>query len=207
MLGVTHEALWLWAFDSPPRLGNLTGVLSPAAEQLVLRPLAFGSSVGSGLGVGALGGAVAWLVARAVPSFGHRETPRRGARRMHADVVADRPCATEPDTEPSDEWRERAVDVGLAAVVVVVGTAIAADLGSGTGRGRWPTRSRAGWAAWCSFAGAAKLAQNTVSRNPAESSRCSAPTFVCASGGGEPPNTASGQRHAQVRARKRMLRA
>ncbi|MEN3265032.1 MAG: hypothetical protein V7646_1926 [Pseudonocardia sp.] len=37
MLGLTHQALWLWAFDSPPRLGNLTGVLSPAAEQLVKR--------------------------------------------------------------------------------------------------------------------------------------------------------------------------
>ncbi len=59
LLGVTHQLLWPWAFDTPPRLGgNLAGALSPAAESTVLRLFAFGSSVLTGLGVGALVGLV-----------------------------------------------------------------------------------------------------------------------------------------------------
>lgn len=60
-VGLTHQLLWPWAFESPPRLGgNLAGTLSPAAESMVLRLFAFGSSVLTGAGVGALVGVVGW---------------------------------------------------------------------------------------------------------------------------------------------------
>lgn len=59
LLGLTHQLLWPWAFATPPRLGgNLAGALSPTAESAVLRLFAFGSSVLTGLGVGALVGLV-----------------------------------------------------------------------------------------------------------------------------------------------------
>lgn len=70
LLGLTHQVLWWWAFDAPPRLGgNLEGALSLAVEELVLRLIAFASSLVTGLAVGAVTGAVAWLIARAVPAF------------------------------------------------------------------------------------------------------------------------------------------
>lgn len=57
LVGLTHQLLWPWAFETPPRLGgNLAGALSPMAESTVLRLFAFGSSVLTGLGVGALVG-------------------------------------------------------------------------------------------------------------------------------------------------------
>lgn len=66
LLGLTHQLLWPWAFETPPRLGgNLAGALSPATESMVVRLFAFGSSVLTGLGVGALVGSVGWAAARA----------------------------------------------------------------------------------------------------------------------------------------------
>jgi hypothetical protein len=71
LLGVTHQVLWAWALDEPPRLGGaLAGALAPGAEQLVLRAAAFASSVVTGLVVGAVVGAAGWLAARLVPDRG-----------------------------------------------------------------------------------------------------------------------------------------
>jgi hypothetical protein len=65
LVGLTHQILWPWAFEVPPRLeGNLTGALSPVAESMVLRLFAFGSSVLTGIGVGALVGLVGWAALR-----------------------------------------------------------------------------------------------------------------------------------------------
>ncbi len=65
LVGVTHQILWPWAFETPPRLGgNLAGVLSPIAESAVLRLFAFASSVLTGLAVGALVGLVGWAAMR-----------------------------------------------------------------------------------------------------------------------------------------------
>ncbi|WP_232376423.1 hypothetical protein [Amycolatopsis aidingensis] len=71
LLAVTHQLLWTEAFgDSPPSLGgNLAGVLAPAAEGVLLRVFAFGSSLVTGLAVGAATGAVCWVLARLVPGF------------------------------------------------------------------------------------------------------------------------------------------
>ncbi|WP_233358900.1 hypothetical protein [Thermomonospora amylolytica] len=71
MLAVTHQILWNEAFDGdPPRLGgNLEGELSPAVESLILRISAFGGSVFTGVLVGAVAGAVAWLAARLLPGM------------------------------------------------------------------------------------------------------------------------------------------
>lgn len=65
LVGLTHQLLWPWAFETPPRLGgNLAGTLSPMVESVVLRLVAFGSSVLTGLGVGALVGVVGWAALR-----------------------------------------------------------------------------------------------------------------------------------------------
>ena len=65
LVGLTHQLLWPWAFETPPRLGgNLAGALSPMAESMVLRLFAFGSSVLTGIGVGALVGLVGWAALR-----------------------------------------------------------------------------------------------------------------------------------------------
>ncbi|MBC3193245.1 hypothetical protein H7X46_19485 [Pseudonocardia sp. C8] len=65
LVGVTHQLLWPWAFDSPPRLGGtLAGALSPTAEAIVLRAFAFGSSLLTGLVVGIVTGAVGWVLLR-----------------------------------------------------------------------------------------------------------------------------------------------
>ncbi|GAA3125308.1 hypothetical protein [Nonomuraea salmonea] len=65
LLGVTHQVLWGASFgDEAPALGgNLAGALSPGAEGVLIRVFAFGSSLVTGLGVGAAVGAVAWVVA------------------------------------------------------------------------------------------------------------------------------------------------
>lgn len=68
LLAVTHQLLWPWAFDSPPELGgNLAGKLSPGAEAALLRTFAVGSSLATGALVGAVTGAVGWLIAKATP--------------------------------------------------------------------------------------------------------------------------------------------
>lgn len=71
LLGLTHQLLWAQSFgDQPPSLGgNLAGALAPAVEGVVLRVFAFFSSLLTGTLVGAATGAVAWLLARAVPAF------------------------------------------------------------------------------------------------------------------------------------------
>ncbi|MBF6236505.1 hypothetical protein [Nocardia otitidiscaviarum] len=66
LLALTHQLLWNAAFaDDPPRLGgNLEGRFSPGTEELVMRGFAMGSSVLTGVLLGAATGAVAWLLAR-----------------------------------------------------------------------------------------------------------------------------------------------
>ncbi len=66
MLAVSHELLWVAAYDGdPPSLdGNLEGALAPGLESAVLRASAFLSSLVTGTLVGALVGAVAWAIAR-----------------------------------------------------------------------------------------------------------------------------------------------
>ena len=55
--------------DTPPALGgNLAGALSPATEAVLLRTFAFGSSLLTGVGVGAATGAVGWLASRLIPA-------------------------------------------------------------------------------------------------------------------------------------------
>lgn len=69
LLGATHQVLWTWAFEgSPPSLGgNLAGVLSPAVEAAVVRTFAFFGSVATGVAVGAVSGAAAWILTRTIP--------------------------------------------------------------------------------------------------------------------------------------------
>ncbi|GGP04008.1 hypothetical protein LDL08_29540 [Nonomuraea glycinis] len=70
LLGLTHQVLWSQSFgDTPPTLGgNLAGTLSPATEAVLLRTFAFGSSLLTGVGVGAATGAVCWLLSRLIPA-------------------------------------------------------------------------------------------------------------------------------------------
>ncbi|MET0419934.1 MAG: hypothetical protein ABW022_28295 [Actinoplanes sp.] len=64
---VVHNALWSqsWAGD-PPRLGgNLAGRLPTAVEELILRGAMSVTSIFTGLAVGTVCGAVAWVITRA----------------------------------------------------------------------------------------------------------------------------------------------
>lgn len=71
VLAATHQILWTVAFDEPPRLGGtLEGQLSPGVEDMVLRGLSVGSSLLTGVALGVMTGAIAWLLARATD--GHR---------------------------------------------------------------------------------------------------------------------------------------
>ncbi|OLT01501.1 hypothetical protein BJF90_31660 [Pseudonocardia sp. CNS-004] len=74
LLAVTHQLLWAVAFaGDPPGLGgNLAGVLPPAGEAVLVRVVAFGSSLVTGAFTGVATGAVAWLLARIVPGLGPR---------------------------------------------------------------------------------------------------------------------------------------
>ncbi|MFC4126899.1 hypothetical protein [Nocardia rhizosphaerae] len=58
LLAITHQILWTrGAFDTPPRLGGtLAGRLSPTLEDLVPRGFAVGSSLVTGVLVGAVSG-------------------------------------------------------------------------------------------------------------------------------------------------------
>ncbi|MFC4855972.1 hypothetical protein [Actinophytocola glycyrrhizae] len=71
LLAATHQVLWTQAHDAaPPRLGgNLEGTFSPGVEAVVMRLFAVFSSLLTGAGVGAVAGAVGWLLARMVPAF------------------------------------------------------------------------------------------------------------------------------------------
>lgn len=71
LVAVTHQVLWNQSFQGdPPALGgNLAGVLAPGTEAVVLRVFAFFSSVLTGTAVGAVTGAVGWLLAKLVPGF------------------------------------------------------------------------------------------------------------------------------------------
>ena len=66
MLAIVHQLLWVAAYDgSPPRLGgNLEGVLSPGLEAVVFRASAFFSSLVTGTVLGAIIGAIAWVIER-----------------------------------------------------------------------------------------------------------------------------------------------
>jgi hypothetical protein len=66
MLAVVHQLLWVAAFDgNPPSLGgNLEGVLDPGMEAVVFRVSAFFSSLATGTVLGAVVGAVAWVIER-----------------------------------------------------------------------------------------------------------------------------------------------
>jgi hypothetical protein len=67
MLAVGHQLLWEAAWDGnmPSLGGNLEGVLAPGLEAIVFRVSAFFSSLVTGTLVGAVAGAVAWLIERA----------------------------------------------------------------------------------------------------------------------------------------------
>ena len=67
MLAVIHQLLWVAAYDgSPPSLGgNLEGVLAPGLEAVIFRVSAFFSSLVTGTVLGALVGAIAWVMERA----------------------------------------------------------------------------------------------------------------------------------------------
>ena len=66
MLAVIHQLFWGAAFGGdPPRLGgNLEGALAPGAEAVVFRVSAFFSSIATGTVLGAIAGAVAWMIER-----------------------------------------------------------------------------------------------------------------------------------------------
>ena len=67
MLAVIHQLLWVAAYDgSPPSLGgNLEGVLAPGLEAVIFRTSAFFSSLVTGTVLGAIVGAIAWVIERA----------------------------------------------------------------------------------------------------------------------------------------------
>jgi hypothetical protein len=66
MLAVIHQLLWTAAYDgSPPSLGgNLEGVLAPGLEAVIFRTSAFFSSIVTGTVMGAVVGAIAWVIER-----------------------------------------------------------------------------------------------------------------------------------------------
>lgn len=71
-LALAHQLLWDAAFaGAPPRLGGALADLDPALGSAILRAFAAGSSLVTGLAVGAIGGLVAWAIAAA-------RRPRRG---------------------------------------------------------------------------------------------------------------------------------
>jgi hypothetical protein len=67
MLAVIHQLLWAAAYDgSPPSLGgNLEGALAPGLEAVIFRTSAFFSSIVTGTFLGAVVGAIAWVIERA----------------------------------------------------------------------------------------------------------------------------------------------
>ena len=67
MLALIHQLLWVAAYDgNPPSLGgNLEGVLAPGVEAVVFRVSAFFSSLMTGTVLGAIVGAIAWVIERA----------------------------------------------------------------------------------------------------------------------------------------------
>ena len=66
MLAVVHQLLWVAAYDgSPPSFGgNLEGALAPGLEAVIFRTSAFFSSLVTGTVLGAIVGAVAWVIER-----------------------------------------------------------------------------------------------------------------------------------------------
>lgn len=69
ILAVIHQLLWTAAFDGqPPALGgNLTGVLDPSTEALLIRVAAILSSLLTGTLVGAAAGVAGWVIQRVRP--------------------------------------------------------------------------------------------------------------------------------------------
>jgi hypothetical protein len=66
MLAIIHQLLWTAAYDgnSPSLGGNLKGVLAPGLELVIFRISAFFSSVATGTILGAIVGAIAWVIER-----------------------------------------------------------------------------------------------------------------------------------------------
>src|SRR5690625_3178980 len=75
LLAVTHQILWVEAFDgdTPSLGGNLEGSLSPTVEAVVLRGFSVVSGLVTGALVGAVAGVVGWLLTRFVPALRPRE--------------------------------------------------------------------------------------------------------------------------------------
>lgn len=65
VLVVTHQVLWTRGHDEPPRLGGNLSDLPGAAQDVIVRLAAVGSSVATGLLVGLGVAVVAWVVRRA----------------------------------------------------------------------------------------------------------------------------------------------
>jgi hypothetical protein len=76
VLALGHQLLWDAAFGGrgPALGGNLAGV-APAAQEGLLRTVAFGSSLVTGTLVGVVAGAVALLLLRLVPAGGGADRP------------------------------------------------------------------------------------------------------------------------------------
>lgn len=67
-LAVGHQLLWTLAFDgAPPQLGGALAGIDPVLESVIVRTFAAGSSLITGLVVGAVSGLIAWAIAAARP--------------------------------------------------------------------------------------------------------------------------------------------
>ena len=65
LLAAGHQIFWTAQFDgAPPRLGGNLADLDPGLSNLIVRLFAAGSSLITGTSVGAVTGAIAWLVDR-----------------------------------------------------------------------------------------------------------------------------------------------
>lgn len=65
-LAVCHQLLWTLAFDgAPPQLGGALAGIDPLLESVIVRTFAAGSSLVTGLVIGAVGGLIAWAIATA----------------------------------------------------------------------------------------------------------------------------------------------
>lgn len=76
LLAVAHQALWHVAFgDAGPNLGGRLAGLDPVIQEILMRAAAAVSSLGTGLVIGAIAGAVTALLARIVPGGTTSQAP------------------------------------------------------------------------------------------------------------------------------------